>query len=154
MPSHRQLKTIWMAARQLGLDEQQLRDVVQDLSGQRSLSALSPAQTRELIDRLVRLGAQIEGSQPKPRTKPSGRRTPAGVVKLISGEQQAMIADLRVQLGGDWLRDSYFEGACKRSIKHPRPRTGGEAARVIEMLLRRLEHDRAKARRQRRDGLA
>lgn len=141
MATHPQLRRIWAAARELSLDETGLRDLVEQLSGQRSISKLPPAQVRELIDLLVQAGARPPANTPR---KPSGRRKAPGEIQLITGEQRDYILDLRRQLGTDWERDRYFEGACQRLLKRPRPRTAGEGARVIEMLLRRLEHNRTR----------
>lgn len=138
-----QLRKIWGSARELGLGEEELRDVVERVTAQRSISALTCAQARDVIDQLVRLGATPGAQADQPR-KPSGRRRPEGVAALITPDQRALIEDLRAQLGGNWTRDSYFEGACKRLLRRPRPASSGDAARVIEMLKRRLEHDARK----------
>lgn len=137
MPTGAQLRKIWASARELGLEEEQLRDAVEDLSGSRSISGLSFRQARELIDNLVRLGATPGGGA----SKPSGRRTGEAEVKLVSGDVRRLIEQLRGELGGKWLEDPYFEGACKRVIRRPRPRTGAEGARVVEMLKKRLAHE-------------
>lgn len=136
MPTPRELRKIFAAARELGLEEEKLRDLVEQVSGQRSTRALDALQTSTVIDALVRLGAASGAVA----TKPSGRRSVRGVTKLITPGQHDMIAVLRTRLGGDWLRDEYFEGACGRLLRKDRPRTAGEAARTIEMLRARLAH--------------
>jgi hypothetical protein len=47
-----QLKKIWATARELGLDEEALRDVVEQVTKSRSLSSLSVDQGNKVIDRL------------------------------------------------------------------------------------------------------
>lgn len=137
MPTQAQVRKIWASARELGLDEGELRALVEDLTGSSSLSSLTFLQARNLIDTMVRMGAT-----PGPGTvKPSGRRTDSAEVKLMSGPVRDLIADLRQKLGGKWVEDPYFEGACKRLIRRPRPRTGAEGARVIEMLKKRLAYE-------------
>ncbi len=138
MPSKAQLKKIWASARELDLEEQELRDLVQSVSGSASISGLTYAAAGEVIEELVRLGA-TESPAYRPR-KPRGRKTEDGEILLITGAQREYIQDLREKLGGDWTRRRYFEGACKRLIRKPHPRTAGDAARVIEMLKARLNH--------------
>lgn len=133
-----QIAKIWAGAKEIGIEEPALRDLVEKVSGNRSISALSFAEAGDVIDHLVSAGAR-KGS------KPSGRRMPPGVKKLLTGDQRSLIQDLREKLGGKWTEDRYFEGACRRVIKKPRPTTAGNGARVIEMLKRRLEHEKARA---------
>ncbi|HEX8276069.1 MAG TPA: phage protein GemA/Gp16 family protein [Longimicrobiaceae bacterium] len=142
MPNRAQLKKIFAASRELGLDEEQLRDQVEELSGARSISKLSEAHTRQLLDLLVRAGART----PAPRKKPSGRRTAPNETLLITPDQRTEIERLREELGGDWTRDAYFQGACRKRIKLDGPRTAGEAVQVIEMLKQRRAYDRGKRR--------
>ncbi len=139
----RQVSKIWAAAREIGLEREQLYDLVEQVSGGRSISALTFAQAGAVIDALVRAGARAGTMSPP--AKPHGRRPAANEVLLVTAEQRELIERLREQLGGDWLRDEYFEGACMRLLRRPRPRTAGEAARTIEMLKQRLAHDRSKA---------
>lgn len=138
MPNRAQLAKIWAGAKEVGIDEPALRDLVEEISGSRSISGLSFAQAGDVIDHLVAAGAR------KGR-KPSGRRTAPGEFKILSGDQRDLIQDLREQLGGKWTEDRYFEGACRRVIKKPRATTAGNGARVIEMLKARLEYERSRA---------
>ena len=50
--TYNQLKRIWATANQIGLDEEQLRDLVEEETGQRHISALSKRQAAAVIDRL------------------------------------------------------------------------------------------------------
>jgi len=143
MPSGAQLKKVWASARELGLEEQELRDLVEDLTGRRSIGSLTFAQARDLIDALVRMGA----SRGPGTRKPSGRRAAANETKLISGDVRDYIARLRAQLGDRWLQDNYFAGACRRVIKRDRPRTAAEGARVVEMLKKRVAYEEGRGQR-------
>lgn len=145
MPNAGETKKIWAGSREIGLEEPGLRDVVEAISGQRSISALSAAHTRRLIDRLVELrtGGGI-ATAPK-GAKPSGRREPAGVLKLITPGQRGEISRLRGEVGGDFLRDEYFAGVCLKRIKKAAPVTAGDAAKVIEALKARLRYEQEKA---------
>lgn len=138
MPTKAQMRKIWASARELDFDEDQLRSMARDVSGSSSLSSLTFAEAGKLIDRMVRLGATASPSYK--RTKPRGRKTEEGEILLITGEQRQLIQQLREQLGDNWTRRRYFEGACKRLIRKPHPRTAGDGARVIEMLKARLKH--------------
>lgn len=141
MPTPAENTKIWAAARELGLSEDQLRDLVHQVSGQRSTRALTSAQTRALLDALVRLGAR-----PGTRRKPSGRRAADGVFKLITPAQRELIDALRGELGGDWLSDKYFAGACRKRLRgKERPTTAADGARMIEALKQRLAYNQRKA---------
>lgn len=141
MPTRPQLRKIWGAAREIRLEEEALRDQVEAIAGHRRISKLTFAQADQLIELLVRLGATAGPG----KRKPSGRRRAKGETKLISGEVRALIEDLRGQLGGKWLEDPYFAGACKRLFRKARPATAAEGARVVEMLKQRIAHDEQRA---------
>lgn len=140
MPTQAQVRKIWVSARELGLDEPDLRALVEDLTGSTSISNLSFTQARNVIDAMVRMGATPGAGA----SKPSGRRADPSEVKLVTGGVRDLIQDLRNKLGGKWLEEPYFEGACRRVIKTPRPRTGAEGARVVEMLKGRLVYEQKK----------
>jgi hypothetical protein len=140
MPNAAQRRAIFGAARQLGLDDEQLRDQVEGVSGGRSVSALTQPQTKELLDAFARAGARL-GSNSQTKRKPRGRRTQPGETLLITGDQREMIEDMRRRLGGKWEEERYFEGACARVIKKPRPTTAGDGVRVIEMLKQRIAYE-------------
>lgn len=142
MPNHAQIAKIHAAAREVGWDGDQLYELVQQVSGGRSVRALDTRQTKEVIDALVRAGARPG----KRGRKPSGRRTAANEVLLITPDQRTLIGDLRAKLGGLWLGDRYLEGACVKRIGKPRPTSAGDAARVIEMLKHRLAYEAKRAR--------
>jgi len=142
MPTPAETRKIFAAAREVGLDEDRLRDLVEQVSGQRSTRALDRGQTHQLIELLVGLGARKGSGRPKP----SGRRPIDGVVNMISSAQRDMIGDLRAQLGGDWGREEYFRGACGKVIHKPAPLTARDGERVIEMLRARLAYNRSRTR--------
>lgn len=131
-----QIRKIWGAAREVKLDADQVRDLAEQVSGERSVARLTFDQAGRVIDHLVALGA-TGGTGAR---KPSGRRRAANETPMISPGVRKYIADLRRHIGGDWVRDAYFEGACERLIGVRRPRTAGEGARVVEMLKQRLAY--------------
>jgi hypothetical protein len=148
MPTNPQLKRIWAAAREVGLEEADLRDLVERCSGQRSISALTTEQAIPVIDALVRLGASAPANATGRRraSRPSGTRKPEGVTQLMTPGQATLIDTLRSELGGDWARDEYFAGAVNKRLGKSRPATAGEAAQVIEMLKGRRSYNRRAAR--------
>ena len=137
-----QIGKIWGASKEIGLERDDLYDLVARVSGSRSISELSFEHARIVIDRLVALGARA--GTPKPH--PSGKPREPGVTDMIRPDQLTMIEHLRQQLGGDWMRPEYFDGACKRVIKRAQPRTVAEGVRVIEMLKQRIKHEERKHR--------
>lgn len=136
-----QISKIWAAAREVGFERPDVYDLVESVSGQRSVSELTQAQASRVIDHLVELGATA-GRPSSP--KPHGRKTAPNELLMITTDQRRLIENLRERLGGKWLESPYFEGACGRVIGKHRPGTAGEATRVIEMLKARLEHLRKK----------
>jgi hypothetical protein len=147
VPTERQIPRIWAASRELGLDTEELRDLVERCSGQRSIRALTTEQAISVIDGLVRMGASAAAkSSGRSRARPSGKRKPEGVTQLMTAGQGELITTLRSELGGNWESDEYFAGACQKRLGKQRPATAGEASRVIEMLKARRSYDRRKAR--------
>lgn len=142
MPTPAELRKIFASAREVRLEDEQLRDLVEQVSGQRSTRALSHEQTHQLIELLVGLGARKGAG----RRKPAGRRPVDGVVNMISTAQRELIADLRTQLGEDWHRDEYFRGACRKVIHKDAPLTARDGERVIEMLRARGAYNRSRVR--------
>lgn len=135
-----QIRKLHFAAREVGLDQDGLYELVKQASnGGSSISALTVAQAGAVIDQLVRLGA-TKGRQ----KKPSGRPKVDHVAVMISAEQRDLIEQLRRDLGESWLQDEYFQGACRRLIARPRPVTSADGVRVIEMLKARRAHDHRK----------
>jgi hypothetical protein len=139
MATPSQVSKIWAAGRELGKEREDVYDLVEQISGGRSITALTTEQAARVIDALIRAGARPA------KRKPSGKRVPAGVTKLISGPVRDEIARWRSSLGGDWGRDEYFAGACRKVIRKDAPTTGAEGAKVIEMLKKRAEYNSGKA---------
>jgi hypothetical protein len=146
-PTPPQIRKIMAAARELDLDEGQLRDLIgqRSATGSRSKRELTVGEAAAVIDDLVRLGAS-SGTAGARGKKPSGRRSPAGVTRMITPEQREMIEQLRAELGGSWIRDEYFAGACRKRLRgKERPATSAEAATMIEVLKQRRAYDRSRA---------
>jgi hypothetical protein len=142
MATQGQITKIFAAAREVGWEREQVYELVHQVSGGESVRALSAAQTSAVIDALIQAGAR-PGQKP---VKPRGRRAAPNETLLITPDQRTLIDDLRARLGGRWTEDRYLEGACAKLLKKLRPVTAGEAARVIEMLKKRLAYESQRSR--------
>lgn len=132
-------RIIFALAKRAVLSEEELRDNVEAVSGQRSIRALDNRQVNALI---VRLRAMVgEDADWVPSRKKSHayppKRTPivegGRVVRLVSPEQRLFIDWLlnnRIDLGGKdpkrWLATM-----CHRMFSRPEPHTAREAGLVI-----------------------
>ncbi|ALA68821.1 hypothetical protein GT50_00455 [Geobacillus stearothermophilus 10] len=88
-----QRRKIFGMQRQYGIDEEDLRSVVEQVSGSRSISALTKEQAIQVIDRLCR----IVGEAPKPREH---RATDAMLAKIRQLEKELGWADEPKRLQG------------------------------------------------------
>ncbi len=146
------LKTIWALGRQCRLAEEQLRDVVEAESRQRSLRALKVGQALAVIDRLKKLSKVQDPGAPRSRRHeyPETRRPRRDrqVVALVSDEQRRMIDWLlreRLDLGGK-DPNIYLATMCGRMFHRPFPRTAREAGLVIGNLRKEAERQVAAGR--------
>lgn len=94
-----QLKAIHVRRRQLGLDEDTYRDVLQRATGKRSAAEMTDWERRQALDELVRLGA------PKPRPK-----------QVRSGQAKKAVALWRALYNLGFLRDG-DEAALDRWVR-------------------------------------
>ena len=109
------LAAIQIKRRQLGLDEEDWRDIVERVTGQRSTKGLNPKQTKALLDELDRLTG---GRGPRARRMLEGAFVPKIQALWISAwnlglvasrDDQQLIAFVRRQTGIDhanWLLDN------------------------------------------------
>ncbi len=137
------LRIVWGLARKAGLSEEELRDVVESVSSQRSTKAMSLSQTQQVIDRLRDLAGQPR-SHPKTRVTheyPKKRHSVQDngiVVQMVSPMQRRFIDWLlreRIDLAGK-DPSAYLRTICMRVFKHGEPRTAREAGLIIGNLRR------------------
>lgn len=120
-----QVRTIFGQGRRCGLDPEQLRDAVEDVTKRtRSIAALSYTEAEQVI-------ARLKGREFVPRRTLQYRRQKAGIQQVVQQGQLTLIAELAAQR--NWSAET-LAGFCKRQCKHERPRTTGEANSVIEAL--------------------
>lgn len=117
-----QRSKLFAAARELGLDNDELHALVKDVTGKTSVRQLTMDEAGHVIDALVQRGASSGARHP----------LPAGVPRLVTPWQLARIRDLIHTLGWQDARPLY-EGVIKRALGGPvYPRTSAEAGKVIE----------------------
>lgn len=131
----KQIQLVKMAQKQLGLDDETYRDLLEDLFRVRSCTDLSAAQGDRLIDQLKLKGFVIVSRHPRPR-RPKGKN----VVHLAS---RAEIDKLNAVAGLiKWKYSDGLQRFLERrvGIKGGKARTAGEAYRAIEALKKFFEN--------------
>ncbi len=123
----KQLKLLWMLARQLGMDNDSLHALVFKLAGKDSIKTLSISEAAKIIDNLIETGAKVK------RKRKSRRDLPANVVELVTVEQKRFIKYLEKQLG--WQNDpERLKGFLRKIIKREGVRTKQEGIKIIQGL--------------------
>lgn len=116
---------MWVLARQVGMNSDQLHEMVSGHTGKNSIKALSITEGREIIEALIQIGGKI-----KKKRKPQ-RDLALNVVELISREQRLLIKHLERALG--WNNNSQrLKGFAKRIIKKETISTKQEAVKIIQ----------------------
>lgn len=86
-----QVKKVWVMAKVKDLSEEKLRDIIEHISGERSVKALTKIQAKKVID-------VLEGKAVLPVPRDS-----ANVIALATPHQVDLIDDLKVEAG--WTND-------------------------------------------------
>lgn len=125
-----QIPAIWAAARAAGLDREQVYDLVEQVSGGRSITALSKDEARRVLDRLNPAG-------PRPRSRAQTRAPAQGpaaggpLPHIPSPEQRAyarkLIEELEAERGA-----AFAQGVVERATGKGSPLTSQDYQRVIE----------------------
>jgi len=122
-----QIKLIWVLARQLGMESNELHDVVSAVTGKDSIKALLVAEGTDIIEVLIRAGGRVKKKR-KPRPD-----LPPNVVELVTRKQTRLIKLLERRLG--WHDNpERLKGFTRRVIKREGVRNKQEAMKVIEGL--------------------
>jgi hypothetical protein len=123
----RQLKLIWVLARDLEIDGDKLHKLVETLTDKKSLRALSVKEGKAVIELLIRLGGAVKKKKRLPR------ELPANVVELVTIDQANYIKFLEEQLA--WQDNpERLKGLIKRTVGKDRVKTKEEAIKIIEGL--------------------
>lgn len=132
-----QTRAIFGLAKHRGLNDDELRAVVEEQTGQRHISALS----RHGADKVI---ARLGGTpQTTPRRTVQHRRKQAGVPQLATPSHLELMYSLARRRGMD---DAGLESLALRVIKHFPPRTTSETNKVVEALKAMNRRDNAGAR--------
>lgn len=131
-----QIKKLWVSAKQLGLTDAGLHQVVSEVTGKESIRILTSEEAARVIDRLVSAGADHSQTpqDPQKRRPP----LPENVIELATERQVGMISRLLWHLG--WgVDDEYFRACVRQAIGRENIRTKREASDVINMLKAKLQ---------------
>ena len=131
-----QVKKMWVSAKQLGLTDADLHQVVSEVAGKESIRMLSSEEAARVIDRLVAAGADRSQTPQAPRERRPP--LPENVIELATEKQVGMIGRLLWHLG--WgVDDAYFRSCVRQAIGRENIRTKKEASDVINMLKAKLQ---------------
>jgi len=131
------LAVIHVAATQLGLADEEYRNVLTDRYGVNSAKDLTPAQGQDLIDHFRGLGfvpARRARVCKRCLRPPRRDAIPANVIYPASSAQIAQIRQLKNDI--KWWSPDGFYGWLKRYFKIGKIQTSAEASSVIYALLR------------------
>lgn len=118
--SKKQIRLIHVAKRELGLSDDEYRDLLYAVTGKRSSKDLTAAEAKEVVATLERLGFKPLGP------RPAGRPTEAQVAFIKNLWREAARQPSESYLGV-WLLRGY-------GVNRPEELTFDDASRVIEAL--------------------
>lgn len=120
-----QVRAIFAEAKKRGLKDEDLRDVVEDVTKHtRHISELTYAQAQNVIRRL-------KAEQFVPTRTLQYRRAKSGIKQLVANEQLTLIAELASQR--KWPAET-LRNFCVKQCGKEKPRTTVDANKVIEAL--------------------
>ena len=133
------LARIHILKKDLGLGDEEYRNIIHDKFHASSSADLTPDERREFIKHLAGL---LEKKQPTSR-KPKG---PKGMAEFPTPAQKNKINALANDIVWDKGKARGLRGYCLRMLGVAWPQTTGEASRLIEYLKKMLETQQRKAR--------
>lgn len=135
-----QLKAIFGLAKQRGFANDDLRDLVEDEFGSRSLSGLNFNQANRVIERLG--GNAFAAAPPNiSRRTLNHRRQMAGIVEeFLTQQQEIKIAELRESRK---MSAEGFASLCQHTIKRHAPLTVKDGKKIIEAIKAMNKRDAA-----------
>ena len=138
MITDKQIKLVWVLAKQLGIDDEGLHALVDKKTGKDSIKNLSCSEANAIITGLVVCGAQIT----KKRTPK--RYLPGNAVEMVTQDQMQYIRYLEEKLG--WHETPQrLKGFIKRIVKKERVGTKQDGIKVIIGLKSMVERNAATA---------
>lgn len=134
MITEKQIKLMWVLAKQLGVDSQALHELIHGAYGKTSLKSLAKNEAKTIIDRFIQAGGKVKKKR-APR-----RSLPPNVVELVTRKQLRFIETLEKKLG--WHDNpERLRGFLKRIIKAETVRTKKEGIKVIQALKNMVERN-------------
>lgn len=123
-----QIKKVWAAAHAKGISEERLRDIVERISGRRSVRTLTKRQARKVID-------IIEGKAVLPVSKDNPK-----VIALATPGQLALIERLRDEAA--WTAEHLLNFIARYKRDSLRKLRRKEAGIVIHVLKKKIQKKR------------
>ena len=134
MITEKQIKLIWVLAKQLGVDSEALHELIHGAYGKTSLKSLAKIEAKTIIDRFIQAGGKV-----KKKSAPR-RNLPPNVVEMVTHKQLRFIKSLEKELG--WHDNpERLRGLLKRIIKAETVRTKKEGIKVIQGLKSMVERN-------------
>jgi hypothetical protein len=133
--SNKQLKTIWWLGHSLGLDEDEVHDMVLRITGDKSISRLNSFQGTEVIKTFIEMGAPV----PVPKTsrrstdKKKRRLKFKNSLVLATDKQKKMIYKLSTKVF--WIKKDGFKRWLLTSYGISEIRTNWDVTMVKQGLL-------------------
>ena len=137
MITEKQIKLMWVLAKQLGVDSEALHELIHGVYGKTSLKSLAKHEAKTIIDRFIQAGGKVKKKR-APR-----RNLPPNVVEMVTHKQLRFIKSLEKELG--WHDNpERLRGFLKRIIKAETVRTKKEGIKVIQALKSMVERGQRK----------
>ena len=136
--NRKQIQLIKIAQKQLCIDDDAYRDMLQDHFGVNSCTLLSCRQAGKLIDMLVTKGFKITSRKNKVHRKKPIPRKGTNVIRLISSEEKSKINILATLT--EWPSEERFYRWLKKKFGISTIRTAQDAFMVIEGLKKVFEN--------------
>jgi hypothetical protein len=132
--SEKQLKMIWALARELGLNDEGLHEMVKGCTGKDSIKDLTLSDVHTVVKKFAQAGAKIKKGR-----KPT-RDLPENVLEIISPEQTNFIRYLEQKLG--WQDNpKRLMGFSKKIIGKEKAGTKQEGIKIILALKQMVVKD-------------
>ncbi len=128
--TQQQNRAIWALAHKLGFNDDDVHQLVEEVTGKQSIRALS---RKEADDVIVKMGGTpfFRDTKNTPRRTVSYRRQQTGVATLVSDSQIDLLNSLAARRG---MSAQGLKSLCLRMIKREAPLTTKDANKIIEAL--------------------
>jgi hypothetical protein len=122
--SEKQIRMIWALSHQLGLDDEELHEMVKGCTGKDSIKDLTRSDVHAVVEKFAQAGAKIK------RARKAPRHLRENVLEIISPEQANFIKCLEEKLS--WQDNpKRLMGFSKKIIGKEKPGTKQEGIKII-----------------------